>query len=202
MAGCYSASDFLIPQPPHPARLLPKKAFVQDNEESINSGGHGRGGGEHWSLRLAQRRQQRGGLQGPAASQLFHTGPERTVGPSLTTAFDRQQAEPPRRRVSSPCFVHSVFGFGCQYITVFIYSPSLPHPLVIPSPGHYSLNTHALSTKCPGQGWGTQRADLGWPWRSTQQRAVAQRGQSGALTLVFQAGNLHPPLFPQQVLCR
>ena len=53
MAGCYSASDFLIPQPPHPARLLPKKAFVQDNEESINSGGHGRGGGEHWSLRLS-----------------------------------------------------------------------------------------------------------------------------------------------------
>ena len=94
------------------------------------------------------------------------------MGPSLTTAFDRQQAEPPRRRVSSPCFVHSVFGFGCQYITVFIYPPSLPHPLVIPSPGHYSLSTHALSTKCPGQGWGTQRADLGWPWRSTQQRAA------------------------------
>lgn len=53
VAGCYSASDFLIPQPPHPPRLLPKKAFVQDNEESINSGGQGRGGGEHRSLRLS-----------------------------------------------------------------------------------------------------------------------------------------------------
>ena len=48
----------------------------------------------------AQRRQQSGGLHGPAATQLFHTGPERKVGPSLTTAFDRQQAESPRRRVS------------------------------------------------------------------------------------------------------
>ena len=26
---------------------------MQDNEESINSGGQGRGGGEHWSLRLS-----------------------------------------------------------------------------------------------------------------------------------------------------
>ena len=100
MAGCYSASDFLIPQPPHPPRLRPKEAFVQDNEESINSGGQGRGGGEHWSLRLSVDSKGGGGLHGPAASQLSHTGPERTVGPSLTAAFDKQQAEPPRRRVS------------------------------------------------------------------------------------------------------
>lgn len=47
VAGYYSASDFFIPQPPHPPRLLPNKAFVQDNEESINSGGQGCGGGEY-----------------------------------------------------------------------------------------------------------------------------------------------------------
>ena len=73
MAGCYSASDFLIPQPPHPPRLLPKEAFVQDNEESINSGGQGRGGGEHWSLRLSV--DSKGG--GPSRTCRVSTVPHR-----------------------------------------------------------------------------------------------------------------------------
>lgn len=49
VAGCYSASDFLVPQSPPPPHLLPKKAFVQDNEESINSRGQGCRGRGHFS---------------------------------------------------------------------------------------------------------------------------------------------------------
>jgi hypothetical protein len=65
---------------------LPKRAFVQDNEESINSRGQGCGGGEHWSLQCSLPAQvpvkipRISDFHGPAPSQLIHTGANRKVG--------------------------------------------------------------------------------------------------------------------------